>query len=130
MAAVSHADTDESIDRTLEALRDMVDQYGSGLSGRFTRTPRPMPGPADLRTEQVLSPRDAFYASTEMVPIDDAPDRIAAEFCTPYPPGIPLFVPGERLTDALVDYLKTGAAEDFYVEGCVDQSVRELRVVA
>jgi len=128
MAAVSHADTDASIDRTLAALRDMVGRFGAG--GRFTRPSRPVPGPAELRTEQVMTPREAFYATTEMVSLADAPGRVAAEFVTPYPPGIPLFVPGERITAEIADYLKTGSAQGIYVEGCADQSLSTLRVVA
>jgi arginine decarboxylase len=128
MAAISHADTEQSVDRTLAALSDMVDTFGSG--GRFTRSSRPVPGPADLRTEQVMAPRDAFYAATEMVSLEDSPGRVAAEFVTPYPPGIPLFVPGERITAEIADYLKTGSAEGIYVEGCADQSLSTLRVVA
>jgi arginine/lysine/ornithine decarboxylase len=56
--------------------------------------------------------------------------RVGAEFVTPYPPGIPLFVPGERITENIADYLKTGSADGIYVEGCVDQSLSSLRVVA
>jgi arginine/lysine/ornithine decarboxylase len=108
MAALSHADTDASVDRTLAALRDMVDAF-SGPN--VTRSSRPVPGPAELRTEQVMRPRDAFFAATESAPIAEAGGRIAAEFVTPYPPGIPLFVPGERITEAIVEYLRTGAAE-------------------
>jgi arginine/lysine/ornithine decarboxylase len=77
-----------------------------------------------------MTPREAFYAETEMVSLMDAPERVAAEFVTPYPPGIPLCVPGERITDEIADYLKTGSAEGIYVEGCVDQSLSSLRVVA
>jgi arginine decarboxylase len=65
-----------------------------------------------------------------MASIDDAAGRVAAEFVTPYPPGIPLFVPGERITEAIVDYLKTGAAEGIYIEGAADQSLSTLRVIA
>ncbi|MFL5863639.1 MAG: aminotransferase class I/II-fold pyridoxal phosphate-dependent enzyme, partial [Solirubrobacteraceae bacterium] len=128
MAAISHADTDASIDRTLAALTDMVHRFGSGIN--LTRSSRPVPGPAELRTEQVMSPREAFYAKTEMVPLKDAPGRVAAEFVTPYPPGVPLFVPGERVTEQITDYLKTGSAEGIYVEGCADQSLSSLRAVA
>jgi arginine/lysine/ornithine decarboxylase len=60
----------------------------------------------------------------------EAPGRVAAEFVTPYPPGIPLFVPGERITQNIAEYLKTGSAECIYVEGCADQSLSSLRVVA
>jgi arginine/lysine/ornithine decarboxylase len=128
MGIVSHGDTDASIDRVLLALGEMIDDLGSGRS--LTGASRPVPGPEQLRTEQVITPRDAFYGATEMVSIDEAPGRVAAEFVTPYPPGIPLFVPGERITEELVDYLKTGSAEGIYVEGCVDDSLSSLRVVA
>jgi arginine decarboxylase len=128
MGAISHADTDESVDRTLSALGDLVENFGSGVT--LTRASRPVPGPAALRTEQVMRPRNAFYAATEMVSLDDAPGRIAAEFVTPYPPGIPLFVPGERITPEIVDYLKTGSAAGMYAEGCADRSLSTLRVTA
>jgi arginine decarboxylase len=128
MAAISHADSDDSVERTLDALRDLVDAFGSGPS--LTWPTRPVPGPAELRTEQIMTPREAFYAPSEIVEIDEAAGRIAAEFVTPYPPGIPIFVPGERITDTLVEYLKTGAAEGIHVEGCADESLSSLRVVA
>jgi arginine decarboxylase len=127
MLCVSHADTDASIDRALDALGALVGHF-SGLS--LTSPSRDVPAPADLRTEQVMTPREAFYAPSEIVEIDEAAGRIAAEFVTPYPPGIPIFVPGERITDTLVEYLKTGAAEGIHVEGCADESLSSLRVVA
>jgi arginine/lysine/ornithine decarboxylase len=61
----------------------------------------------------------------EMVSLDHALGRVAAEFVTPYPPGIPVFVPSEEIAPEIVDYLKTGSAE-----GCADQSLNALRVVA
>jgi arginine/lysine/ornithine decarboxylase len=128
MAAVSHADTDESIEHALAALAAMVESFDSGIS--LTRSGRPVPGPSELRTEQVMTPREAFYSKTEMVSIGDAIGRVTAEFVTPYPPGIPLVVPGERLTEPIVEYLKTGAAEGIYAEGCADQTLSSLRVVA
>ncbi|MFL5860959.1 MAG: aminotransferase class I/II-fold pyridoxal phosphate-dependent enzyme [Solirubrobacteraceae bacterium] len=128
MAAVSHSDTDASIDRALAALRGMVQRFQSPLN--FTRSSRPVPGPSKLRTEQVMTPREAFYGPTEMVALMDAPGRVAAELVTPYPPGIPLFVPGERVTAEIAEYLKTGGAEGMYAEGCADQSLSSLRVVA
>jgi arginine decarboxylase len=128
MAAVSHGDTDQSIDRALAALHELVKRFTPRVN--FTRSSRPLPSPAELRSEQVMTPREAFYAETEMVGLMEAPGRVAAEFLTPYPPGIPLFVPGERITANIAEYLKTGSAEGIYVEGCADQSLSSLRVVA
>jgi arginine decarboxylase len=127
MAIVSHAEEEADIGRAVEALAALVDEF-SGRS--LTRAPRNVPRAAELRTEQVMTPRDAFFVTAESVALDEAAGRVAAEFLTPYPPGIPLLAPGERVTEAIVDYLKTGGAEGMYVEGCVDQSLSSLRVVA
>lgn len=52
-----------------------------------------------------LSPQAAFFARTEMVSAQQAPDRISAELICPYPPGIPVLLPGELITPEAIDYL-------------------------
>jgi arginine decarboxylase len=47
----------------------------------------------------------------ERVPIDALEGRISAVLLTPYPPGIPLLIPGERVNERIVNYLKF--ARDF-----------------
>ena len=42
----------------------------------------------------------------ERVEIDKLEGRVTAVLLTPYPPGIPLLVPGERINGAIVNYLK------------------------
>jgi arginine/lysine/ornithine decarboxylase len=72
---------------------------------------------ARLTTEMYLSdlhpamkPSDAFahiaQRRTERVPIDELEGRITTALLTPYPPGIPLLIPGERFNRKIVDYLK------------------------
>ena len=58
-----------------------------------------------VRPETVLTPREAFFAAEESVPLARASGRIAAEAITPYPPGIPLVMPGERLDDDVLALL-------------------------
>jgi arginine/lysine/ornithine decarboxylase len=58
--------------------------------------------------EQARLPRDACFGGVEDVPAREADGRIAAEMITPYPPGIPAVLPGERLTDTVVRYLRSG----------------------
>ena len=58
-----------------------------------------------LRAETVLTPREAFFAAEQAVPLSEATGRVAADAITPYPPGIPLVMPGERLTRHVVDLL-------------------------
>ena len=60
--------------------------------------------------EAVMKPADAFAMMThrkiERVEIDQLEGRITASLVTPYPPGIPLLIPGERFNKTIVDYLK------------------------
>ena len=77
---------------------------------------------ARLTTEMYLSdmqpamkPSDAFakmaHREIERVAIDELEGRVTAILLTPYPPGIPLLIPGERFNKTIVDYLKF--ARDF-----------------
>ena len=51
------------------------------------------------------------HRETERVAIDDLEGRITAMLVTPYPPGIPLLIPGERFNRTIVQYLQF--ARDF-----------------
>ena len=94
--------------------------------------PRPiaLPAPAEIQLETVMAPRDAFFAAVEQVPADEAAGRIAAEQITPYPPGIPAVVPGEQLTNSIVEYLRTGVAAGMNVPDAADTTLSTFRVVA
>jgi len=57
--------------------------------------------------EIVLSPREVFTKyKKKKVPIDESVGYICAETIAPYPPGIPVLLPGERITEEVVRYLK------------------------
>jgi len=72
---------------------------------------------ARLTTEMYLSdmipamkPADAFakmaHREIERVPIDELEGRVTSVLLTPYPPGIPLLIPGERFNRTVVQYLR------------------------
>jgi arginine/lysine/ornithine decarboxylase len=56
--------------------------------------------------QRVLSAAEAAAAPFEAVPSADCVGRIAAEYVIPYPPGIPVLVPGERIPDTLIATVK------------------------
>ncbi|HVJ59164.1 MAG TPA: aminotransferase class I/II-fold pyridoxal phosphate-dependent enzyme, partial [Burkholderiaceae bacterium] len=60
--------------------------------------------------EPVLIPADAYahmaHSAIDRVPIDAIDGRVSAVLLTPYPPGIPLLIPGERVNAKIVNYLK------------------------
>jgi len=77
-----------------------------------------------------MTPRDAFFGPVEQVPVEEAVGRIAAEPASPYPPGVPVFCPGERINREAAEFLRTGVAAGMYVPDASDQSLRTVRVVA
>ena len=56
--------------------------------------------------QPVVLPRDAALCDGEFVTLDASVGRIASQFLVPYPPGIPIFVPGLRITSAMVELVK------------------------
>ncbi|MDH5208114.1 MAG: beta-eliminating lyase-related protein [Burkholderiaceae bacterium] len=64
-------------------------------------------------THLACLPRDAYYCTGELVPLLDDTDRInhdlagrtSCDQIVPYPPGIPVLVPGQHITDNIVEYL-------------------------
>ncbi|MFA5826844.1 MAG: aminotransferase class I/II-fold pyridoxal phosphate-dependent enzyme, partial [Gallionellaceae bacterium] len=94
-------------------LRDLCDQiHGIYKANDVAR----------LTTEMYLSdmvpamkPSDAFakmaHGEIDRVRIDDLEGRATAVLLTPYPPGIPLLIPGEVFNKTIVDYLRF--ARDF-----------------
>jgi len=56
-----------------------------------------------VEPEVVLTPREAFFATRRRIDLVDAVGEVSAEQFCPYPPGVPLLAPGERVTSAAVD---------------------------
>jgi ornithine decarboxylase/arginine decarboxylase len=60
--------------------------------------------------QPAMKPSDAYakiaHRETERVEIDALEGRITTALLTPYPPGIPLLIPGERFNRKIVRYLQ------------------------
>ncbi|MGH8686603.1 MAG: beta-eliminating lyase-related protein [Burkholderiales bacterium] len=75
---------------------------------RLVRTPE-IPGFTKLR----YLPRDAYYCGGELIPVFDDKERVnkalarrvCADQVVPYPPGIPVLVPGQVITREVAEYL-------------------------
>jgi arginine/lysine/ornithine decarboxylase len=123
LAQFTFADDQERADRLVSALADLT----------RTSLPSPksvvLPEPHDLELEQVMLPREAFFAAQEVVPVEESVGRIAAEQVTPYPPGIPAILPGERISAGVIDYLRSGAQASMPIPDAADPGVKTLRVV-
>lgn len=89
------ADGPAEFDRLEQALAE------TNLTGPASPCPPP-PGPP----EAVLTPRQALFAPHETVSLADSAGRTAACQIAPYPPGVPVIAPGERIEKKHLAYLR------------------------
>ena len=76
-----------------------------------------------------ISPRQAYFAPTETISITKADDRLGGELICPYPPGIPLLMPGEVITIEAIEYLQQVLAAGGTITGCNDPTLQTIQVL-
>lgn len=76
-----------------------------------------------------ISPREAFFAVTETLPIEQSVNRICGELICPYPPGIPVLMPGEIITLEAINYLQQVLVLGSAITGCSDPSLKTIKVI-
>jgi arginine decarboxylase len=119
---ISLGNTSADIERLVESFTVLAQRSTS--VGAHSNAPLRLPTP-DSR----LTPREAFFAPTETLPFHQTRDRISAELICPYPPGIPVVMPGEVITSEALEYLQQIQTWGGYITGCADPSLSQLKVV-
>lgn len=71
-------------------------------------------------------PSEAFFGKRELVALKNSVGRTAAALITPYPPGIPLLVPGQKIEQAHLDYLDALSSQKLTIQGLHDGEVYVL----
>jgi lysine decarboxylase len=120
IVAVIGAGSVPDVDRVLTALHALPGR-AAGASAPITL---PAPGPA------VMTLRDAYFAPSELVDVDQAVGRVSAEALAAYPPGIPNLLPGELITADTIEFLTRTARSPFgHVRGAHDHNLTKIHVI-
>jgi len=123
LCIVTPGDTDETIAKLVSALETIAKERAGAAEMRNVVVKNPkIPTLA-------LSPRDAFYARTESVPLAEADGRIIAEFVMVYPPGIPILLPGEVISQENIDYITEHVKVGLPVQGPEDKTIQNVKVI-
>lgn len=125
-ARMTHSDDDQTAALLVDIFRRLVDDRDRIDAAQ----PVTLPTPGTLELDTVMLPRDAFFGPTEMVPVEKAAGRIAAEMISPYPPGVPVLAPGERISAETLDYLVSGVAAGMFIPDAADPQMATVKVVA
>lgn len=64
---------------------------------------------AAVNGQATVVPRDAALCDGELIELDEAESRISSQLLVPYPPGIPVFLPGLTITRPMIDIVKSVA---------------------
>lgn len=124
LCIVTPGDTQKEADLLIAALANLSDEVSHLSESRIV--------PEVLLPDipvLALSPRDAFYSETEVVPFEESAGRVIAEFIMVYPPGIPIFIPGEIITEENLTYIQTNIEAGLPVQGPEDYDLKHLRVI-
>jgi arginine decarboxylase len=126
VAQLNHSDDEGTADVLVSALGALVK-----AAPAFSTPPKvQIPPPHEFELETAMLPRDAFFGPVEQVSLAEAPGRIAAEMITPYPPGAPGVLPGEVITQPMLDYLRSGLEAGMELPDPADSDLKSVRVVA
>lgn len=116
-------DEEEELNRLVKAFQE-ISQEGKGQPSLN----EPM-NYWSVIPEQILAPREAFFAEKERVSLEAALGRISGETIAPYPPGIPVLAPGEKIDLNLLACLMDIKKKGLKVQGPEDYSLETLIVV-
>ncbi|CAK6472041.1 aminotransferase class I/II-fold pyridoxal phosphate-dependent enzyme [Peribacillus castrilensis] len=124
LCLITPGDTKTEADLLIAALRDLADEFKE-MAAEHEKIEVLLPDTPPL----ALSPREAFYAETEVVPIEESVGKISAEFIMVYPPGIPIFIPGELITEDNINYIRKNIEAGLPVQGPEDPEIKHLRII-
>ncbi|HEY8417779.1 MAG TPA: DegT/DnrJ/EryC1/StrS family aminotransferase [Limnochordales bacterium] len=125
LALITWSDNEETVGALCHALTRLVREAPQlARAGESPQGPMRWPAAAPLAPHpppgrQRVRPRAAALAPAWQVPLDRAVGAVAADMVCPYPPGIPVWCPGEEVSEEAVAYLQDILRQGGEVRGLV-----------
>lgn len=119
---ITYANTKEDVDRLIGALKRIAHAHkdGTEIKNEIYLPPVPL---------RLLTPREAFFSLKKSIPWGEAVDQIAGEMIAPYPPGIPVIYPGERMTKEIWDYVESYRSDGRHLHGPSDKTLSVFKII-
>ena len=120
---ISIGNTTTDIQQLINAFKSLTSLTASSHNRYPSSSPLFTPSPLKL------SPRDAFFATKKTITLQESIGQISGELICPYPPGIPVLMPGEMISREAIDYLLTIQNSGGMITGCADQALNTVQVI-
>lgn len=121
LAYISIGDREREIERLVSALMEIHRKYKRDESVMFSQE--------YIDPKVAVSPKKAFYAPKESLPLMETKGRICSEFVMCYPPGIPILAPGEQITKEILEYISYAKEKGCSMTGPEDAAIERLNVL-
>jgi len=123
LAIISVGDSIKSINKLIEALSDFSKRYPNPEKLGYSSVNISNP-------EVLITPREAFFKESEWINLEKSENRIAGDQIMIYPPGIPLVVPGEKITKKIIeDFIFLMRYENQVVGPVVKDNIVKIKVL-
>lgn len=124
LGLITIGDTKESIDKLIDALKDISLRFYDTKEVKEMKILRIPAIP-----EQDLIPREAFYSENNRILFSESEGKICAEMIMAYPPGIPIIVPGERISKEIIEYVDRLKETKTQLQGMEDSTLEYIKVI-
>ncbi len=123
---VTYADYNAEFDEVLCRIKSVLQNLKQQKNDKqIAVSPARLPAAAEG-----MSLRDVFFSSKRSIPLTESAGYCCGEQVSFYPPGIPVILPGELITQEIIDYCIKMKELGLPVSGPADSSLKLIRVVS
>jgi arginine/lysine/ornithine decarboxylase len=80
--------------------------------------------------KSAVNMREAYYKPQKRVKLSEAEGLISCELAAPYPPGIPVLLPGEIITKDVIESLEFYKSKEIQINGLTDINAEYIKVIS
>lgn len=113
--------TKEEIDKLIYALKDLSNKYKKEPINEDVIVPE-IP-------EMAATPKEAYVSEKEIIELKDAKGRVSGKVISAYPPGLPILVPGEKISESILNYLFDLKKKGANLQGFMDKDYNYIKVL-
>lgn len=125
-----HSDFDKLKSALLDIEKDISFSQAENLDARekVEETFKSMP----FENEVVMTPKEAYEADEEIrvkVKFEESAGLVSGEYIIPYPPGIPILAPGERISKEIISFVLQKSKLGMNITGMEDEKKEYIEVI-
>lgn len=117
LAMISVLNEKEDFDKLYLALKDISEK-----NTKFIKE-KPIKNIKYIYPEEEMPIFEAFYKDSREIELNKSKGQISADYIIPYPPGVPILAPGEKITEDTIEYINKISSTNIEVLGLKDGKI-------